>query len=449
MKNQSKTVEYNLTVGAFEWSIAPGKTINALGFNEQLPGPTLKANVGDTMVIRVKNNLTQPTIVHWHGLRIRSQMDGTGAVQDPINPGDTFEYRFELPDAGTFWYHSHYNETFQMERGMYGPLIVEDPNDPVTDGERVFMIDDMKLTSKNKFTVPGWLLPRIIERHDGRQGNTLLINGKENPVINMNAGQMERWRFINSSSARYFNLYMGGKTFRVISTDGGLLEKPLTVKNFLITPGERVDVIAGPFDEGENFSIESLAYNRTTFQKSKHNVFGTVMVGEKKASRTYLPDVLRKIEPLATQDAAVTRKIQFSVGPSLRNGMNFLVNNKMHFDDKPVIVGELQIWEISNTSLMDHPFHLHGDFFQVIEVNGKAPEYIAWKDTYNLTPRTKIKIAWMPENRPGMWMYHCHILEHHEAGMMANFEVINPDLPRNDGAMPDVAQNHKHHVHRH
>ncbi len=101
----------------------------------------------------------------------------------------------------------------------------------------------------------------------------------------------------------------------------------------------------------------------------------------------------------------------------------------MHVNDKPVKVGELQVWEISNTSLMDHPFHLHGFFFQVIEENGKAPSYKSWKDTYNLKPRTKIKIAWMPDNRPGMWMYHCHIIEHHAAGMMANFEVIDSSKP--------------------
>jgi len=105
--------------------------------------------------------------------------------------------------------------------------------------------------------------------------------------------------------------------------------------------------------------------------------------------------------------------------------LTFLVNNDVHVNDKPVKVGELQIWEINNASLMDHPFHLHGFFFQVIEENGIAPSFKAWKDTYNIKPRTKVKIAWIPDNRPGLWMYHCHIIEHHAAGMMANFEVIN------------------------
>ncbi|MEO8146846.1 MAG: multicopper oxidase family protein [Bacteroidia bacterium] len=440
--NKTKVVEHNLEASKFNWDIAPGKTIEAWGFNNQLPGPVLRANIGDTIVVRITNNLNEATTIHWHGICLPASMDGTNGVQKPIEPGETFEYRFVVPDAGTFWYHSHANETVQMERGMYGALIVEDKTDPVTDAERIFMIDDMKLDAENKFTKPGWYIPRVKERHDGRQGDTLLLNGKENTVINMNAGKTERWRFINSSSARYFMLHMEGKEFKIIGTDGGLLEHPRTVTEVLITPGERMDIIAGPFNEGENFAIKSLPYNRVTFLKAKRETFATVKVGVAKPSVAFIPETLRKIEPLAPQDATVTRKIKLSVGPSLKNGMDFLVNNDVHVNDKPVKVGELQIWEINNASLMDHPFHLHGFFFQVIEENGKAPSYKAWKDTYNLTPRTKIKIAWIPDNRPGMWMYHCHIIEHHAAGMMANFEVIDDSKPYDE-----TIQNHSHHCH--
>ena len=119
---------------------------------------------------------------------------------------------------------------------MYGALIVEDPTDPVFDGEKVLMIDDMKLNADNEFTKPGWFVPRIVERHDGREGDTLLIGGKENSIIDIAAGQTERWRFINASSARYFTLYLGGKEFKIIGTDGGLLEHARTVTSVLITP---------------------------------------------------------------------------------------------------------------------------------------------------------------------------------------------------------------------
>lgn len=442
MNSQPKEVVYNLEASAFNWDISPGKTIEAWGFNKQIPGPELRAIVGDTLVVRLTNNLQEPTMIHWHGLRIPAAMDGTGAVQKPVAPGEVFEYRFVLPDAGTFWYHSHANETEQLEKGMYGALIVEDTTDPVFDAEKVLMIDDMKLNSDNKFTKPGWFVPRIVERHDGREGDTLLISGKEDSVIDIAAGQTERWRFINASSARYFTLYLGGKEFKIIGTDGGLLEHPRTVTSVLITPGERIDIAAGPFEEGETYALESLPYNRSTFLKAKRQQFATVKVGKQKSSVAFVPEMLRTIEPLANQDAAITRKVRLSVGPSLKDGMDFLVNGDVHVNDKPVKVGELQIWEVSNTSLMDHPFHLHGFFFQVIEENGKAPEYRVWKDTINLTPRSKMKIAWMPDNRPGTWMYHCHILEHHAAGMMAEFAIIDGNKPQEE---MNIVRKHHHH----
>lgn len=445
MKQHDRVIEYNLEASEFNWELAPGKTIKAWGFNEQVPGPTLKANAGDTLVIRVVNHLNEPTMIHWHGLRIPASMDGTGATQEPIEPGKSFEYRFVVPDAGTFWYHSHFNETVQLERGMYGALIVEENSDPViTDGEKVFMIDDMKLTPDNSFKQPGWFLPRMEERHDGRQGNTLLINGKENPFVDIYAGQTERWRFINSSSARYFVLSLDGKEFKIIGTDGGLLEHPRTVSEVLLAPGERIDIAAGPFTEGDTFPIESRPYNRGTILKAKLQKFATVRVGNEKSSVAEIPESLRKIEPLAGQDAEITRRIKLSEKASMKHGADFFINDDVHVNDQPVMVGDLQIWEVTNASMMDHPFHLHGFFFQVIEKNGRPSEYIAWKDTVNLTPKSKIKIAWMPDNRPGTWMYHCHILEHHAAGMMATFDVIDPTKP-----LDEMTSNQAHHHHHH
>jgi FtsP/CotA-like multicopper oxidase with cupredoxin domain len=248
----------------------------------------------------------------------------------------------------------------------------------------------------------------------------------------MNAGQTERWRIVNAASARYFRLDLGGKPFKVIATDGGLLEYARTETELLITPGERFDIAVGPFEEGDEFSINSLPYNRVTMLKAKLQQYARVHVKEGKPTIAELPEKLTEIELLAPQDAKPNRQVTLSVDPSLKHLIDFTVNGKMHGLDKPVMVGDLQIWEVSNTSLMDHPFHLHGFFFQVLEENGKAPEYKAWKDTYNLKPRTKIKIAWMPDNRPGKWMYHCHIIEHHAAGMMANFEVIDPLMPHTE-----------------
>jgi FtsP/CotA-like multicopper oxidase with cupredoxin domain len=427
MKAHTKTINYTLEAGQFEWEIAPGKIIEAWGFNGTLPGQTLRAKKGDTLSIKVKNNLTEPTIVHWHGIRLPSTMDGTDDVQKPIAPGEEFEYRFVVPDAGTFWYHSHQNETVQMERGMYGALIVEDDNDPKVDADRVFMLDDMKLNDKMEFTRPSWFLKRWLERHDGREGNTFLINGKEKPVLSINAGQVERWRIINSSSARYVNLSLGRHKLRIIATDGGLIERIVEADELLLTPGERVDIIAGPFNEGEEFNISSTGYVRSPGWKKIPFNYATVVVGSQSESTAVIPSEFREIEPIASQHATVNRTTRFSTAGSFTDGVDFLVNGKKHMHDQPVKVGETQVWEIFNASLMDHPYHLHGFFFQVIDINGKAPAYRAWKDTINIPPRSRVKIAWIPDNRPGMWMYHCHILEHHAAGMMAHFEVVGEE----------------------
>lgn len=425
MKQDSRVVRYDLTASAFNWEVKPGKIVAAWGFNNQVPGPVLTAKKGDTLVVRVQNNLPEPTMIHWHGLRLPAMMDGTCEVQQPIQPGESFEYRFMVPDAGTFWYHSHQNETVQMERGMYGGIIIEEEDGILVDAERILLIDDMQLDSNNNFKQHG-SIGRWIERHDGREGNTNLVNGLEDQTLRMHAGQMERWRLVNAASARYFRLSLEGRPFQVVATDGGLLEYARTETELLLTPGERYDLIVGPFVEGESFSLESLRYNRSTMLTSKRQTYARVEVQESKPSIAVIPGKLAEIISLATREAAVNRKVVLSVDLNMQRIIDFRVNKKMHGWDKPVMVGDLQIWEVSNTSLMDHPFHLHGFFFQVLEENGKAPVYKAWKDTYNLKPRSSIKIAWMPDNRPGRWMYHCHLIEHHAAGMMANFEVIDP-----------------------
>jgi FtsP/CotA-like multicopper oxidase with cupredoxin domain len=438
-----KTRNYELSMSAFGWLISNDKMIPALGFNSTLPGPTLKAEKGDRLIIKAKNNLNESTVIHWHGIRLPASMDGTDTVQKPIAPGEEFVYDFIVPDAGTFWYHAHQNETVQMERGMYGALIVKDPEDPQVDAEQVFMIDDMKLTQANEFK-KGNFISRWVERHDGREGSTLLINGKKNFQATLHAGQTERWRFINASSARYFRLSFGGIKFKVIATDGGLIESPVEKEEIMLVPGERVDILMGPFNEGDTFPIASLPYNRMTMIKFGRLKYGDVRVGKAKPTVFSMPTGMRSILPLAPQNAEATRKVRFSVGPSLRNGIDFLVNGETHASDKPVQAGELQIWEVRNTSLMDHPFHLHGFFFQILEVNGNAPEFLSWKDTVNLPPRSNVKIAWMPDDRTGSWMYHCHILEHHEAGMMGHFNVTNSST---ESPMMTVHQQHHHHMH--
>jgi len=346
-----------------------------------------------------------------------------------VAPGETCEYRFTVPDAGTFWYHSHFNETVQLEKGLYGALIVRSADEITLDRERVRVLDDVKLDRKGGFAkFGGW-----IEQHTGREGDVRLVNGRVEPELVVAAGQIERWRVVNASSARYVRLSIGGTPFSILGTGGGFIESPVQATEALLVPGDRIDIAVGPFEEGDVVSVESLPYDRHTGKKTVER-FATVRVGAAQASTAAIPDRLRVIEALAGRDALPTRVVKLSERMSLRRGTDFLINHERHHDDAPATVGELQIWELANASHMDHPFHLHGFFFQVLAVTGVAPAFRSWEDTVNVPPRGNVLIAWVPDDRPGIWMYHCHILEHHAGGMMANFQVVRAGhLPKPAG----------------
>ncbi len=427
-----QTVEHiiDLEARVADWEIEPGRVLRGFTYNGQVPGPTIEARVGDTIVVRLKNSLDEPTTIHWHGLRVPSFMDGTQMVQPVVAPGETFEYRFAAPDAGTFWYHSHFNETVQLEKGLYGALIVRERDELTLDRERVLVLDDVKLNRKGDFAkFGGW-----VEQHMGREGDVRLVNGRVEPELDAAAGQIERWRVINASSARYVSLSIGGTPFSILGTAGGFIEKPVQATEVLLVPGDRVDLAVGPFKEGDVVSVDSRPYDRHTGKKILER-FATVRVGAPQLSTAVVPELLRTIDALAEQDTTPTRSVKMSERLSILRGTDFMINDEQHHNDAPVTVGDLQVWEVTNASHMDHPFHLHGFFFQVLAVNGVAPAFRSWEDTVNVPPRGSVRIAWMPDDRPGTWMYHCHILEHHDGGMMANFAVVRPGEAAEDTAL--------------
>lgn len=414
-------VRVELEAREVDWEFVPGTKTRAWTFGGQVPGPTIEAQVGDVLEIHLVNRLPEPTVVHWHGLRIPAAMDGTEQVQRPIASGEHYTYRFRVPDAGTFWYHSHYNETVQLERGLYGALIVRAPDEPVFDADRTFVLDDVALAKDGQVKPPGWW----IESHDGREGSTRLLNGRQEPELTIAAGQMERWRFVNAASARYVRLSVGGRPFRIIGSGGGLIPAPVAATELLLAPANRAEIVVGPFAEDETVCIESLPFNRGSFKSHrKPELFATVRVGAPAPSNARLPERLREIEPLVAGPVTPNRVVRLGFGLGMKHGVEFDINREQHHQAEPVRVGELQVWEVANRSPVHHPFHLHGFFFQMLEVNGKSPDYLSWDDTVNVPAFGNVRIAWLPDDRRGGWMYHCHILEHHAAGMMAHFEVI-------------------------
>ena len=417
----SREVLVVLEASELDWELSPGRTVRGWGYNGQVAGPVIDARVGDVLVVRLTNRLSEPTTIHWHGLRLPAPMDGTRDSQPLVQPGETFEYRFQLPDAGTFWYHSHYDEVVQLERGLYGALIVRGDDEPVLDRERVLMLDDVKLDRRGRIARAGGM----IERHDGREGSVRLVNGVAEPELSMAAGQRERWRIVNAASARYVRLSIGGHPFAIIASDGGLLETPVDAREALLAPGDRVDIVVGPFEEGESVAIEAAPFDRGIGRKATER-FATLRVGPALPSRSMLPAQLREIEPLVDGSALPTRTVRLGGRMSLVRGVDFLVNGERHHHDDAVVVGSIEVWDVINETAIDHPFHLHGFFFQVVDVNGEPPTVRSWEDTVNVPRKGRVRIAWRVDDRPGRWMYHCHILEHHAAGMMGHFDVVRP-----------------------
>jgi FtsP/CotA-like multicopper oxidase with cupredoxin domain len=405
----ANVVSIELDAHEIDWEFAPGRSIRGFAYNGQVPGPTIEANVGDTVEVRLKNSLAQATTIHWHGVRVPAEMDGTEAVQPPVVPGESFEYRFVVPDAGTYWYHSHTNETEQLERGLYGALIVREPNEPSFDAEQTLLFDDLKLGPDKDLAPFG----DEHEHHAGREGDVRLINGSQEPELAMPGATVERWRMIDTANTRFVRLSIGERPFTIIGTDGGLLPEPISAMEVLLTPGERVELAVGPFEEGESIEIEALPYDRGKGETPRER-FATLHIGAATESSAHIPETLRQIDPLVDKGVEPTRTIDLKA----------LMHAGHHQRADPVRVGELQVWDLVNETGQDHPFHIHGFFFQVVQQDGEPSSVLAWKDTVNVPRKSQTQIAWLPDDRPGEWMYHCHILEHHAMGMMAHFEVV-------------------------
>jgi len=398
-----------------DWQFMPDRPARAWTFNGQVPGPVIETRVGDVLEVRLTNHLTEPTTLHWHGVRLPAPMDGTDMVQQAVEPGATFVYRIKLLDAGTFWYHSHSNEPVQVRRGMYGALIVRGADEPVLDRERVLVLSDASVEPTGELS--------SASDSQGRDGNVRLVNGVAEPELMIRGGQVERWRVINASSARYVKLSIDGRPFVALGTGGGLLEAPVTLHDTLLPPGDRIDIAVGPFEPGETVSVLSAPYDRG-FGSGESERFAALRVGRPADSRAVFPQRLRVIPPLVQGPATPTREVRLGERAGANGAVDYLINETQHLREEDVVVGELQVWDVVNISTVDHPFHLHGFFFQVLERNGMAPAFRSWEDTVNVPAGGRVRIAWIPDDRPGEWMYHCHILEHHAAGMMAHFRVV-------------------------
>jgi FtsP/CotA-like multicopper oxidase with cupredoxin domain len=405
------------------WAYRDGARPGATG---TVPGPVLQARVGDRVIVHLRNELPEPTTIHWHGIRVPASSDGTPAVQTPVPPGGTFTYEFVAEDAGTFWYHPHVRSDVQIERGLYGMMVVNGGPDVAVDADRAFVLDDVKLEADGRLSARTDALDIML----GRQGNVLLVNGRQRPTIAVKSGGRERWRFVNAANGRYFNLKLPGHSFTVIGWDAGLLARPYETETLLITPGERYEVLVTPKGPpGGTLALQTIHHDRGHDIPDPGPIeILKISLKESAGDSGPLPASWGGAVDLVVPQGAVERALVLSEEEKPGVEPRFLINGGVFPDVAPLSAreGDVEVWSIRNDAEMDHPFHLHGMFFTVLDVDGVPPAQAGWKDTVNVPRKKTLRFA-VRYGRPGTWMFHCHILEHAERGMMGELVL----MPRN------------------
>ena len=420
-------VEVHLDARVADVEIAPGLSVNAWTYNGGVPGPLIRARIGDRVIVRFTNHLPQATTVHWHGLRIPIQMDGVPEHSQPeVQPGDSFTYDFVVPDAGLFWYHPHIMSAAQVGFGLYGALLVEDPADAVgIEDEIVLVLSDIGISETGGLESPDSGGPAGMVF--GREGTHVLVNGRVQPRVTVRSGAPQRWRILNAAKSRYFHLFLDGQTFTKIGGDNGLQEYSQTSDRLVLATGERADVIVTPKGApGDELVLMSLLFNRgygsVEYRDQPQLVTLGFAAGPPYSGPPPSP-VRRPIEPLSTEGAT---RVDIDLTLAKKgDGFEYGINGVAFAKNKPIRVkpGETQIWTIVNQTKWSHPFHLHGFSFLLLDADGKPAHPLAWKDTVDVPLEQTVRFVVRFDDREGTWMYHCHILDHADGGMMGTVEL--------------------------
>ncbi|PSB06132.1 copper oxidase [Pleurocapsa sp. CCALA 161] len=428
-----------------------GKPAYLLTYNGQIPAPRLEAKAGDTVRIRFTNNLSQPTNLHYHGLHVTPTGNADNAFLD-IPSGESLTYEFTLPKnhpSGTFWYHPH-RHGFVAEQvfgGLAGLFVIRGELDEIPElkaaKEEFLVLQDFALDGSGRIQPPNQM-----EIMRGREGKLMTVNGQVNPQIAIARGGLLRLRILNASPSRFYRLAFENHPFYLIATDGGAIGTPVELKELLLSPGERAEVLVRGDRKSGQYRLLNLPYDRGGMEmmgmmgggghmmeggmgmmqentQTKPHVLATLTY---QGSVSSLPLLQQLISVEELSEPKTVRRIELSMAMGSGMGMTFTFNGKA-FDpnrvDTQVQLNTVEDWELVNVDPdgMAHPFHLHVNPFQVISRNGKPEPYRAWKDTVLVKGNETVRIRIPFRDFAGKAVYHCHVLDHEDLGMMGIVEM--------------------------
>lgn len=418
-----------------------GTVANLLTYNGSFPGPTIRARQGDLLRVNLANSLALPgtnilghergvTNLHTHGLHV-SPEGISDNVMVMIDPGGDFTYEYDLSKqaAGTLnFYHPHIHGTVaeQYWGGLAGALVVEDDLSVLSGFEtHILVLKDIALsgTDPEPYT-------SMMDYMHGKEGNTVLVNGQVNPVLSVRPGQVQRWRILNASNARFYLLSLENHTLSVVGTEGGLLDRPYPQSQVLLSPGERIEVLVKADRKSGAYRLLSLPYNRGGGSTGQQVTLLTLSYKGSKTSDA-VPSV---IDPDAVRVDAMpmeTRTLALSMGQGRGyiNGISFEGMDKAF--EIHSMLDTWEVWTITNESMMDHPFHQHVNPCLVLSISGGDAGYAAlytgapaWKDVVIVPKMGSATILIPVADYAGMTMFHCHIVEHEDIGMMGVWHIM-------------------------
>lgn len=419
---------------------------DVMAYDAQVPGPTLKIQQGHRSAFRLTNNLDQPTSTHWHGIRLENAMDGVpGLTQEPIQPGESFDYSFVAPDAGTYWYHSHLKSWEQVTRGLYGALIVKETVPVDVDTDRLFIADDWRLDDNGQ--IAGNFGHMRDASHGGRLGNWLTVNSQTKPFFNVRPGERIRLRCISAANARIMAFSFPNVVTSVVAIDGQPLASPSALMEpLLIAPAQRADLIIDvPIDAPAELMINEVSTGEP--------LTAAIIAVSGQPVRNKLKEPGSLILPPNPLPHSVSTADALSVELRMEGGAMGQLHEASYqgqmYDLRTLVLEKGKAWTFNgeagmtveplfksahgrsvtvnmiNDTRWPHAMHIHGHHFQVIARNGDKVDGAPWRDTELIEPGDSARIAFVADN-PGKWLMHCHMLEHHMAGMGTWFEVGLP-----------------------